>query len=171
LLLVSHEAYSIGMPLWVTFPFDPTVPDSQPEVLARVMRCNQKSENGESLSDVALHFESTLQPSIPGDGAKKTVAKAGPRVENEWRNLSTPINVRLRQVPWFEEAMTIQVSPDSLRFVSNREYADGDALLISFVSPTASPWSGQPEQPARVVSVQRISGSNSVFVTAKKASS
>lgn len=159
------------MPLWVTFPFDPAVSDSQPEVLARVMRCSEKLENGESLSSVALHFESSLQPSVPGQSAEKRAPKVASTEANEWRSFSTPIHVRLRQVPWFEEAMTIEVSSDGLRFVSNREYVDGDALLVSFVSPAASPWSGDSEHPARVVSVQRISDSNSVFVTARKSPS
>jgi hypothetical protein len=39
LLLSSRESHAAGVPLWVTFPYDPSVPDSQPEVLARVARC------------------------------------------------------------------------------------------------------------------------------------
>jgi hypothetical protein len=44
LLLSSKEPHSIGVPLWVTFPYDALLPDGQPEVLARVVRCGEVLE-------------------------------------------------------------------------------------------------------------------------------
>src|SRR5215471_14842442 len=45
LLLSSGESHSVGVPLWVTFPYDASVPDGQPEVLARVVRCGKLPEH------------------------------------------------------------------------------------------------------------------------------
>jgi hypothetical protein len=44
LLLSSKEPHSTGVPLWVTFPYDPLLPDGQPEILARVVRCGEVLE-------------------------------------------------------------------------------------------------------------------------------
>lgn len=44
LLLSSKELHSAGVPLWVTFPYDASLPDGQPEVLARVVRCDELPE-------------------------------------------------------------------------------------------------------------------------------
>lgn len=44
LLLSSKEPHSVGVPLWVTFPYDALLPDGQPEVLARVVRCGEVPE-------------------------------------------------------------------------------------------------------------------------------
>src|SRR5215470_1354267 len=41
LLLSSQELHSAGASLWVTFPYDASLPDGQPEVLARVVRCGE----------------------------------------------------------------------------------------------------------------------------------
>jgi hypothetical protein len=41
LLLSSKEPHTAGVPLWVTFPYDALLPDGQPEVLARVVRCGE----------------------------------------------------------------------------------------------------------------------------------
>src|SRR2546423_9344559 len=34
------EAHAAGVPLWVTFPYDVSLGDGQPEMLARVVRAN-----------------------------------------------------------------------------------------------------------------------------------
>jgi len=44
LLLSSGEPHSPGVSLWVTFPYDNSLPDGQPEVLARVVRCGELPE-------------------------------------------------------------------------------------------------------------------------------
>jgi|SRR5579871_1417983 len=38
MLVPCREPHAEGMPLWVTFPFDPSLTVGQPEILARVMR-------------------------------------------------------------------------------------------------------------------------------------
>src|ERR1700726_3637815 len=37
-LVPCQELHAAGMPLWVTFPYDPAIPSSQPEILAKVVR-------------------------------------------------------------------------------------------------------------------------------------
>ncbi len=43
LLLSSREWHAAGVPLWVTFPYDASLPECQPEVLARIVRCAELS--------------------------------------------------------------------------------------------------------------------------------
>ncbi len=44
LLLTTRELHSAGASLWVTFPYDASLPDGQPEVLARVVRSGEALE-------------------------------------------------------------------------------------------------------------------------------
>jgi PilZ domain-containing protein len=44
LLLSTKEQHSEGAPLWVTFPYDASLADGQPEVPARVVRCSEMLE-------------------------------------------------------------------------------------------------------------------------------
>ncbi len=44
LLLATKEPHSAGASLWVTFPYDASLPDGQPEVLARVVRSGEALE-------------------------------------------------------------------------------------------------------------------------------
>ena len=44
LLLTTKELHSAGASLWVTFPYDASLPDGQPEVLARVVRSGEALE-------------------------------------------------------------------------------------------------------------------------------
>src|SRR5262249_33502150 len=50
LLVPCKENHATGISLWVTFPFDATVPFGQPEVLARVVRSSRGGATG-SLAD------------------------------------------------------------------------------------------------------------------------
>jgi hypothetical protein len=167
LLLTCHEHHGVGMPLWITFPYDPTLPEGQPEVPARVMRCEDRRENGAVMITLAIHFESALRlaPDRAG-GTREEAAAAAAR-----RPLSLSIRLRPESVPWFEEVMTLEVSPDSLRFVTNRVYARGDLVRVSFASLDSSPWRGDGEQAARVVSVDQMPGSAAFTVTIQRVSS
>lgn len=156
------------MPLWITFPFDPTQPDGQPEVLARVLRCEETE--GEKRVSIAIHFEGSL-PTAPyasngGKTAAETSAVSAPSSNRS--PLAIPIRVRPERVPWFEEAMTIDVAPDSLRFVTNRVYSPGDTLRVSFPAAESVPWRGGAEQPARVVGVEQLPGGPSLAVTLRR---
>jgi hypothetical protein len=41
LLVTASEPHTSGMPLWVTFPFDSSLRDGQPEMSARIVRCEE----------------------------------------------------------------------------------------------------------------------------------
>jgi hypothetical protein len=41
LLVFTKAPHVTGVPLWVTFPYDASPPDGQPEILARVVRCGE----------------------------------------------------------------------------------------------------------------------------------
>ena len=61
--------------------------------------------------------------------------------------------------------MTVEVSPDRMRFMSNREYSLGEALLVTFVSNEAKPWLGSGEMLARVVNVEKLPQNTSLVIT------
>jgi hypothetical protein len=70
------------------------------------------------------------------------------------RRLAVPVRVRTERMPWFEETMTVDCSGDGLRFRSNREYARGEFLFVSFESAATSPWLGVTESLLRVVRIE-----------------
>ena len=163
LLVACHEHHAEGFPLWVTFPFDPIVAEGQPEVLARVVRCKPVRETGAG-EEIALHFEG-----VPRHSNASTSQGQIPTPKNGLdRCLALPIRVRPRHMPWFEEAMTVEVSADKLRFVSNRVYEPGQTLLVTFASGDTRPWQGNDDIPARIVSVEKMPQSTSLVVTLKR---
>jgi hypothetical protein len=163
LRMISSCSAFPGMHLWVTFPYDASLPDGQPEIPARVIR-SVPGKPGEAA--VAVHFEAPASPAIaPRNGKPHTAERrAGPR-----RRLALPVRVRLEHLPWFEEAMTLDISADGLRFLSTREYEPGAYLFLSFDPGSVSLWPAgyeyrtlvvrtrsQPESNALEVSVCRI---------------
>jgi hypothetical protein len=52
-----------------------------------------------------------------------------------------------------------------MRFVSNREYPVGEALLVTFVSVDTKPWPGGGEMLARIVNVEKLPHSSSLVIT------
>ena len=70
LLVPCKENHATGLPLWVTFPFDATLPFGQPEVLARVVRSELVARR------VAAHNESGDARRAQSDSAGM-VAPAG----------------------------------------------------------------------------------------------
>jgi len=168
LLVPCEEAHAPGVPLWVTFPFDSSLGTGQPEMLARVV-CVRSARNGNGnkattdLSEqaVALHFASPFRPESNGNGhAKERERRHSPR-----RPLAIPVRVRPPHIPWFEEAMTIDISAQGLRFLSSREYQEGDPLLVSFEPAASAPWPTASETPARVLRLERIPESAAMAVT------
>jgi hypothetical protein len=164
LLVACHQHHAEGFPLWVTFPFDPVVTEGQPEVLARVVRCKASREAGADREEIALHFEGVPRHSNPSASQRESPATRN----GSDRSLALPIRVRPQYMPWFEEAMTLEVSAEKLRFVSNRVYEPGETLLVTFASGDAKPWQGSDDIPARIMSVERIPHSTSLVVTLKR---
>jgi hypothetical protein len=73
--------------------------------------------------------------------------------------------VRPEHVPWFEEAMTMDASAHGLRFLSTREYQEGDRLLVSFEPTASAPWPTASETAARVLRIQARPDSAALAVT------
>src|SRR5260370_5076329 len=160
LLVPCQETHAPGVALWVTFPYDTSLGDAQPEMLAKVVRVgpalngngSKGTDEGASERAVALHF--ALPPRPEGNGNGHAIERE--RRDSPRRALALPVRVRPEHVPWFEEAMTIDVSADGLRFVSNREYREGERLLVSFKPAAIAPWSTASESPVRCVRIDGI---------------
>jgi hypothetical protein len=167
LLVPCQEMHAPGVPLWVTFPYDGTVGDSQPEMLATVVRVrsavngNQFTHAGSNEKAVGLHFAPPFRPESNGNGhATERERRDSPR-----RPLAIPVRVRLEHIPWFEEAMTIDISARGLRFLSSREYQEGDRLRVSFEPTASGPWPTASETAARVVRIEPVPESAALAVT------
>jgi len=176
LLVPCNEAHALGVPLWVTFPYDPALRDGQPEMLAKVVRVTPESNGFASGAPpasanrltkvfaapaVALHFQPAFHPESNGNGRAKERERRG----SARRLLAVPLRVRPEHVPWFEEAMTIDVSTQGLRFLSNREYPQDVILLVSFDSSASVPWPTGTEVPSRVVRIGPVPQSSALAIT------
>ncbi len=125
LLVPCQETHAAGVPLWVTFPYDTSLGESN------------------------------------GNGhAKELERRESPR-----RPLAVPVRVRPEHIPWFEEAMTIDVSAHGLRFLSSREYQEGERLLVSFEPMASAPWPTASETAARVIRIEAVPESAALAVT------
>ena len=157
LLFTSGELHAAGVSLWVTFPYDASLREGQPEVPARVVRC-------EALGVVPLHFlaiqfEAQARSVSNGNHGRDPERRQSPR-----RPLAMPIRVRPENVPWFEEAMSLDFSPRGMRFRSQREYAVGELLRIALEDSSAASWHGSGEIRAKVVRVAPTSDGVAVDV-------
>jgi hypothetical protein len=169
LLVPCQEAHAAGVPLWVTFPYNTSLGDGQPEMAAKVVRAgrprngNGSNSTGDSSNEraVALHFASPPRPERNGNGH----AKGPERRESPRRPLAVSVHVRPEHLPWFEEAMTIDVSAHGLRFLSSREYQEGERLLVSFEPMASAPWATASETAARVVRIEAVPESAALAVT------
>ncbi|HEY6945744.1 MAG TPA: PilZ domain-containing protein, partial [Candidatus Acidoferrum sp.] len=119
LLLSSREFHAAGAPIWVTFPYDASLPDGQPEMLGRVVRCITSHRDGhhmpvardkilfEAPFTLAIHFDGLAQAASNGNRERREPEHRGsPR-----RLLAVPIRVRPEHIPWFEETMSLDFSP------------------------------------------------------------
>ena len=177
------EEHAPGVPLWVTFPFDVSLGDGQPEMLAKVVRASggngdhfgneqqnargieiagsPEGKNGVERPSVALHFELAGRAPANGNGhVHEPERRSHPR-----RRLAVPIRVRTGNVPWFEEAMTLDVSANGVRFLSTREYRSGEHLFVSFASSTTAPWVGAKEFRSRVSRVDMMPHSAALAIS------
>jgi hypothetical protein len=187
LLVACKEHHNAGFPLWVTFPFDAAAAEQQPEVPARVLRSRRAPDNGGGHEEIALHFEN--MPIVAAAFSEKSSMKAmekpaaldkpadkeaaGPQQVDPQKNghlqqAAFPIRVRPKNIPWYEEAMTVEVSADELRFVSHRECAPGDTLLVTFVGKESRPWPGTGEAAAKIVKMETIPKVAALLVTIRR---
>lgn len=169
LLVPCQETHAAGVPLWVTFPYDASLGDAQPELLAKVVRVGSAHNGNGSKSThesankqaVALHF--ALPPRAESNGNGR--ANERERRDRPRRALALPVRVRPERIPWFEEAMTMDVSAHGLRFLSSREYQEGDRLLVSFEPTASAPWPSASETAARVLRIEGVPESAALAVT------
>lgn len=126
------------------------------------MRTNAVSDGKAERWAVALQFERA--PGLTGSNGKNS----GVTKRNGARNIALPIRVRPLNMPWHEEAMTFEVAPGKVRFVTNREYAFGESLLISFDARSDAPWSGDEEWEGEVTGIEMDANSDSVTVTVRR---
>ena len=164
LLLACKNHHAEGFPLWVTFPFDAGNPEAQPEMLARVVRSQAVVPVSAGGEEIAVHFEGSGRPTT----AYKGQILNAPAKNGTLRAISVPIRVRLRHIPWHEEAMTIEASSDKVRFLSNREYESGETLLVTFLNTDTRPWQGIGEIPAKIEKIDKMPESSSLIITLKR---
>jgi hypothetical protein len=164
LLLACSEVHGTGHPLWVTFPFDSEESSAQPESLARVVRCEKSMTENPSQWNVALQFEGPAYARSRRNGRNAVREKPN----GTGNQISLPIRVRPKSVPWHEEAMTMEVAGDKLKFLTNREYAIGDQLQVSFVSGSGAQQDGDDEWTTQVTGIEMEAGSDRVQVTVRK---
>jgi len=196
LLVSTKEFHTPGITLWVTFPYDASLSDGQPEILARVARCNEvlgviRSTNAREkvqlasaseqersrksdqlarapgISDapatfaVAFHLKEQAHASSNGTTGGHEPERRG----SARRALAVPVRVHPEGIPWFEEAMTIDISAKGMRFRSHREYAPGDHLKIAFEDSPSAPWHGTGEFRSKVIRVAPVPGSIALDVS------
>jgi hypothetical protein len=178
-----REAHAPGVPLWVTFPYNVAFGDGQPEVLAKVVRaCSGsnggryaevkkdsagvivKERDGAQPPSLALHFEITAHGQRNGNGH----VTERERRSSVRRRLAVPIRARAGNIPWFEEAMTLDVSAEGLRFLSSREYRSGEHLFVTFESLASAPWVGAKEFRSRVVRVEVVPQSAALAISVSR---
>ncbi len=194
LLVSTKESHTPGVTVWVTFPYDASLFDGQPEILARVARCGEmpealrpttarervqsegapEQERAAKLDQLALgmsdapatfavafHFDQQPHSSSNGNANRHEPERRG----SMRRALAIPVRVHPERIPWFEEAMTIEISAKGMRFRSHREYQLGDHLKIAFEDAASSPWSGTGEFLSKVVRVSPVPGSAALDVS------
>ena len=196
LLISTKEAHSCGTSVWLTFPYDASLRDGQPEVAAHVVRCEEvldviratnarkkiqtESQSARELSAkldqlarvigiadapatfaVAIHLAEHQRSASNGNAHRRENERRG----SMRKALAIPVRVHPEPIPWFEEAMTIDVSVKGMRFHSHREYSLGDHLKIAFPDPASAPWHGTGEFLSEVVRVVPVQGSAALDVS------
>lgn len=164
--------HAAGSAVWVAFPYDASLPAFQPEMLAQVVRAGDSRDglsgasnpsaldHGASVSNAprnrtprfaALHFCKAPRSSANGHNLSGSIERrTAPR-----RNVGVPVRIRAAGMPWFEDAMTLDVAAGSLRFLTAREYAMGERMGIAF--PSFVPWNALAKGVEAAAQVVRVS--------------
>jgi hypothetical protein len=189
LLLSTEASHTRGVTVWVTFPYDASLSNGQPEILARVAWCDEVLEviratnarekiqpasaseqersakleqlaralgitNAPATFAVAFHFVEQARSSTNGNSNRREPERRG----SMRKALAIPVRVHPERIPWFEEAMTIDISPKGMRFRSHRGYEPGERLIIAFEDSASAPWPGAQEFLSQVVRVAPVLG-------------
>jgi hypothetical protein len=131
LLLSSQELHSAGASLWVTFPYDASLPDGQPEVLARVVRC------GEALATIGATSARAKLPSQAHFGQARSARRDEPTYRNEISDAPTRFAVAIR----FEEQTHLASNGNRARHDPERRSSPRRELAVPVrVRPEHIPW-------------------------------
>jgi hypothetical protein len=149
----------VGTHLWVTNPYDSSLPEGQPETLVRVVRCQPRARGGATL---AGKYETLLSVGASIEYGRTFLAE---RRASRRRPLAISVRVRPDRVPWFDEVMTFDVSDEGLRFVSCREYETGSSVIVSFGGTSAGSWRARGEFPAIIARASEALGPSELAVS------
>lgn len=161
-LVECAQPHPPGASLWVTFPYDSALPEDPSEFPARVVR--------EGRADSGRHFLGIELISSRRSGAGDNgLRKAGEQRCSPRRAISVPVWVRLAEVPWYEEAMTLDISFQGMRFLSTRLYEPGNRVYVSLRAGTPrSSWNSSRENLALVVRADPDPRTNQVAVAVRR---
>jgi hypothetical protein len=164
-LLACTQAHPPGASLWVTFPYDPALPEDPSEFPARVVR-EERAASGRCL--LGIELVSSRRPT-GGNGLGRQAGKTVEQRSSPRRAISVPVWVRLADIPWYEEAMTLDLSFGGMRFLSTRVYKPGDRVCVSLRAGTLpSSWNSAHETAALVVRVDPDPRANQVAVSIRR---
>ena len=178
LRVTCANPHSVGGTLWVTFPYDNSVDESQPEVLARVIRLGSSERAGEDLegpNPTPLDFNART-PAVVGlrlypRAFSRNEKQRAPQIERRAiprRVIALPLRVRPQGIPWFEETMTLDISESGVRFLSNREYRVGDVLWLSMDLSLSPRWPSEVDLSFRIVRLEAVPQSTSLSVAVSR---
>ncbi len=164
-LVECAQPHPPGASLWVTFPYDSALPEDPSESPARVVR-EGRADSGRHFLGIELI---SSRRSGAGDNGLRLPArqagKAGEQRSSPRRAISVPVWVRLAGVPWYEEAMTLDLSFEGMRFLSTRLYEPGNHVYLSLRAGTPrSSWNPSRENLALVVRADPDPRTNQVAV-------
>ena len=180
LLVPCAEEHEPGMSVWVTFPYDASIGDGQPEIAARVVRVatpRNGTKAGLKLERAtSVHKGQNEAPALALEFLAFVSSRGGnghrgepERRQNLRQALAIPLRVRLDGVPWFEEAMTFDISRSGLRFLSTREYQTGAIVLVSFGATASAPWPVGVEIRSRVTRSEPVPNSAAMAIAVCRA--
>lgn len=151
-----------GTHVWVTYPYDSSVPEGQPEMLVRIVRCHPRAGGGATL---AGKYETLV--SLTGAAEYGRTFLAERRASRRWP-VAMRVRVRPEHLPWFDEVMTLDFSDEGLRFLSCREYEPGTPVVVVCGGTSAGPWQARGEFPAIVARAVEAQGSSELDISVSR---
>ena len=131
LLVSTKEPHSSGVPLWVTFPYDASLGDGQPEMLARIVRCSEMLE---------VIRSTNARGKVQSEGAKAAERSAKlDQIARELAICDAPATFAV--AIQFEEHANAQSNGNALRSEPERRGSPRRALAVPVrVRPEKIPW-------------------------------
>ena len=145
LLFYRTAPMPLNARVWVTYPYDAQNAAGQPETPAHVVRVKTTPGGGQL---VAVEFEAPRRSVTSVGSFNRRVAPRTP--------MALPLSVRLPDVPWPEESMTVDLSDTGMLIRTPHQYAVGDVVRVALSYGT---WARKGEFEARVVRVEPIGDS------------